>query len=66
MVENRTRTEKFLVFFKISMVGSSQDAFLDQIENYDRLDQPLPRNNWPQSSASILKEDPILFAGRTK
>jgi len=30
--------------------------------NYERINQPLSRNNWPQSAACALKENPVLFA----
>ena len=31
--------------------------------NYDRVNQPLSRRGWNQTTANVLVEDPILFAG---
>src|SRR5208283_2589496 len=31
--------------------------------NYQRVNQPLPRRNWPESAGKALADDPVLFAG---
>ena len=31
--------------------------------NYERVNQPLSRRNWTETTAKALTEDPLLFAG---
>ena len=46
---------------KFSGMDSLKTLFWSEL-NYEHINQPLSRNNWNQSAACILKEDPILFA----
>jgi len=62
-VERLEREQRILALIKdLRGLEPLKKLFWSEL-NYDRVNQPLSRRGWNQTTANVLVEDPILFAG---